>query len=113
MEHHNLVPYPIPKDKKPLYINEPWMIDESICRELGDKREPESEDDNIRIFIPWDKNKKAILRRLDDIIMRYGEANEGNESAFCMEVDRLISQIEIYDQIWFVRHMPKNRKHSN
>lgn len=30
MEHHSLDPYPIPKDKKPLYINEPWLIDKSL-----------------------------------------------------------------------------------
>lgn len=65
------------------------------------------------MYIPLDLNKKAILRRLDDIIMRYGEANEGNESDFSMDVDRLISQIEIYDQIWYVRHMPENRSHSS
>ena len=30
-----------------------------------------------------------------------------NESDFMFEVERLISQIEIYDQVWFVRHMPE------
>ena len=40
------------------------------------------------------------------------EANEENESDFMFEVERLISQIEIYDQVWFVRHMPEDRKHS-
>lgn len=27
MEHHDLDVWPIPKDKKPQYINEPWLID--------------------------------------------------------------------------------------
>ena len=27
MERHSLDPYPMPKDKTPLYINEPWLID--------------------------------------------------------------------------------------
>ena len=30
MEHHSLDPYPEPKDKSPLYINEPWLIDKSL-----------------------------------------------------------------------------------
>lgn len=29
-EHHKLDPYPVPKDKDVLYINEPWLIDKSI-----------------------------------------------------------------------------------
>jgi hypothetical protein len=24
MEHHNLDPYPEPREKAPLYVNEPW-----------------------------------------------------------------------------------------
>lgn len=60
--------------------------------------------------MPIDLNRKAILRRLNDIIMRYDEANEENESDSMFEVERLISQIEIYDQVWFARHMPKDRK---
>ena len=27
MERHKLDPYPIPRDKEPLYVNEPWIID--------------------------------------------------------------------------------------
>lgn len=26
MKHHRLDPYLIPKDKTPLYVNEPWLI---------------------------------------------------------------------------------------
>ena len=28
------------------------------------------------------------------------------------DVEMLISQIEIYDQIWYVRHIPQNGEHS-
>lgn len=56
---------------------------------------------------PMDLNKKAIMRRLWRIICHYGEANKDNESDFRMDVDMLISQIEIYDQRWYVRHKPK------
>lgn len=112
MTHHNLDPYPIPKDKLPLYINEPWLIDKSLS-ESHPRIELDKEDDNVRIYIPMDLNKDAILRRLDRIIADFGEANEDNESEFRLAVDMLIYQIEIYDQVWYVRHVPGIGEHSN
>ena len=103
LEHHDLDVYPVPKEKKPLYVNEPWMLDDSNYEFSWGKREPENEDDNIRIYVPLDINRRAILRRLDRLIMRYGEANEKNETDFCFDVNMLLSQVEIYDQIWYVR----------
>jgi hypothetical protein len=104
-EHHDLDIHPIPKEKTPLFINEPWLIDDSNYELSWGKKEPEKADDNIRVYVPLDINKQAILRRLDRIIARYGEVNEGNELAFSFDVAMLISQVEIYDQIWYVRHM--------
>ena len=46
------------------------------------------------------------------MIAQYGEATEENESEFSMDVDAIISQIEIYDQVWYVRHMPEDGGHS-
>lgn len=106
MNHHQLDPYPIPKEKAPLYINEPWLSDKSLLGYPGNK-EPDLNDDNVRIYIPLDLNREAILRRLDMVIYHYGEANEGNEVEFGIDVDMLIAQIEIYDQVWYVRHMPE------
>lgn len=91
MEHHRLDPYPIPKDKTPLCINEPWLIDKSLL-EYPPRREPDDKEDNVRIYVPMDLNRVAILRRLDRVIARYGEATEE----------------KIYDQVWFVRHMSDN-----
>lgn len=105
LEHHDLDPYPIPKEKQPLYVNEPWLIDDSICEYSERNKNPENEKDNIRIYVPLDINRQAVLRRLDRIIARYGEASEANESDFSLEVERLFSQVEIYDQIWHIRHM--------
>lgn len=102
-----------PKRKKPLYINEPWLIDDSYVWEVqGKSVDPDPEEDNIRVYIPLDLNSKAILRRLHTMIAKYGEANERNESDFSQDVHRLISQIEIYDQIWYMRHMPEKGAHS-
>ena len=116
MEHHDLDIYPIPREKMPMYINEPWLIDKSI-RERAQlvtdfRKTPDENRDNIRIYVPLDLNKDAILRRLDSIIFHYGEANEANEFNFAQDVEMLISQIEIYDQTWFVRHIPESRVHS-
>lgn len=112
MEYHRLDPYPNPKDKTPLYIDEPWLIDNSIMEIRLDASEPEQQEDNVRVYIPLDINRKAVLRRLQMTIARYGEANEENESDFKMDIEALISQVEIYDQIWYVRHMPPESKHS-
>ena len=56
--------------------------------------------------------EQTHLRRLDWTIVRYGEANEANETDFCFDVEMLISQVEIYGQIWYVRHMPAEGAHS-
>ena len=59
-----------------------------------------------------DLNQRAILRWLDRVIEQYGEATEENEMEFGMDVGMIISQLEIYDQMWFIRHMPEEREHS-
>ena len=112
MEHHDLDPYPIPKDETPLFINEPWLIDKYLFDYSERIKEPEAAEDNVRVYVPLDINREAILRRLRLLISQYQEANEDNEMHFSRDVDMLVSQIEIYDQIWYVRHMPKEGKHS-
>ncbi len=70
LKHHNLDPYPVLKDKAPLFVNEPWIIDDSNYELSWGSKEPENTDDNVRVYIPLDINKQAILRRLDWIIAR-------------------------------------------
>ena len=111
MEHHSLSPYPNPKDKSPLYVNEPWLVDKTIL-DIIPLKDTDGAEDNVRIYVPLDLNKAAILRRLDRIISQYGEASEDNEIEFSADVGMIISQIEIYDQICYVRHMPGDSKHS-
>ena len=100
MEHHTLDEFPIPKEKQPVFINEPWLIDRSLewIMETGYTAEPLSDEDNIRVYIPMDINKESILRRLRWIIQKYGAVSFWkNESDFSCDVDRLVAQIEIYD----------------
>ena len=111
MEHHDLDPYPVPKEKTPLYVNEPWLADVSLLDYFEFGLESNSED-NVRVYVPLDLNAKVILRRLDYVINRYGESTEKNEFHFSADVSMIISQLKIYDQIWYVRYMPKEGSHS-
>ena len=86
-----------------LYINEPDLADASINYYGCGNQKEESQADHIRVYVPLDLNADDILRRLRFLVCRYGEANERNEFYFYMDVGRLVSQIEIYDQVWFAR----------
>lgn len=109
MTHHKLDVYPVPREMAPLFINEPWLIDKTHAFFYGtcvnQPAAPEWETDNVRIYVPLDLNAEAILRRLDYIIAKYEETSEANEFHFGSEVRALVSQIEIYNQIWMVRNM--------
>ena len=107
MEHHNLDIYPNPREKSPLYVNEPWIIDCSV--EMQDYG-PDPASDNIRIYVPLDLNREVILRRLRYIKSKYGDVTWRNESDFSVETALLIHQIEIYDQVHYVRNPPKTPK---
>ena len=99
--HHTLDTKPVPE--KVLFINESDLADASIYYSGGEKSEDESQADHVRVYVPLDLSADAILRRLRFLVCRYEEANERNEFDFSMDVGRLVSQIEIYDQVWFAR----------
>ena len=80
----------------------------SSCEE----KYPDKEKDNIRAYVPLDLNHSAILRRLEAVIDRYGEANEENEMDFSIDVEGILSQVEIYEQIWYVREYQETMRHS-
>ena len=107
MEHHNLDIYPDPRDKTPLYINEPWLVDEPMY-----ERTVQQPEDSIRVYVPLDLSKESILRRLLYVKQKYGDVDWRNESYISSEVAQLIHQIEIYDQVHFVRNMPGVKGHS-
>lgn len=109
--HHTLDVYPIPREKEPMFINEPWLIDKTLL-ESCEEENPDKEKDNIRVYVPLDINHSAILRRLEAVIDRYGEANEENEMDFSIDVEGILSQVEIYDQIWYVREYQETMRHS-
>ena len=114
MEHHTLDEFPIPKEKQPIFINEPWLIDRSLewIMETGVFAEPLPNEDNIRVYIPMDISKESIMRRLYWIIRKYGRVvTWKNETNFSCDVYSLVSQIEIYDQYWLSHGAPSDGKH--
>lgn len=103
--HHRIDPKPVPEQVS--YINEPWIVDSTKMPMQEGKFKPEElidqSPDNVRVYVPLDISHSAVMRRLHAVIQKYGEANEENEFSFEAEVCMLISQIEIYDQIHYVR----------
>ncbi len=103
--HHRIDPKPVPEQVS--YINEPWIADGTRMPLQEGKFEPEElidkSPDNVCVYIPLDISHPAVMRRLYAVIQRYGEANEENEFAFEADVCRLVTQVEIYDQIHYVR----------
>ena len=63
-------------------------------------------------MIPIDINKSSVIRRLKTTINRYDEANEENGMLFSTDAENIKSLIEIYDQAWYIRHIPNSGKHS-
>lgn len=110
--HHELDIDPLINTKNAIFVNEPWIADKSMLYMESENKEPDSEEDNIRVFVPIDLNHKAIMRRLHCIIDFYEEANERNEINFSSDVEALKAQIEIYDQIFRARNIPDGSKHS-
>lgn len=106
-DHHPLDVWPLPREQKPMFINEPWLVDESIylesAKQMMAAREPEDEEDNRRVYVPIDLNKAAFLRRLEHALEKIGDITWRNESNVRSEVRTILAQIEIYDQLWFVR----------
>ncbi len=108
--HHKLDVFPVPE--RALYINETDIADITAYDVPDDNKyrtEEEwqtkefSQEDNVRIYVPLDLNKSAILRRLWRIGYQLGDPTEYNELAYWEEVQRIISQLEIYDQVWCTR----------
>ena len=103
MLHHSIDIEPVPRGKGARFVNEPWLVDVSFEAMEKWSAEPEDEPDNVRIYVPVDLNAEAIQRRLRYLVYRYGEATEKNESEYRADVNRLVSQLEIYNQIWLTR----------
>ena len=59
----------------------------------------------MRIYVPIDLNADYIINRLNYMFYSIGEPSYKNEITLSTEVNKLISQLEIYDQVWTVRDL--------
>ena len=75
--HHTLDIHPIPE--KVLYINEPQLADQTLLNGEHPHNLENHPNDNIRVYVPLDLSRDAILRRLQDIYDRYGYLTEASE----------------------------------
>ncbi len=104
---------PSPQNVTPTYVDEPWLIDKSMMEDYtNEMAKTLAGEDNIRVYIPLDINRRAIRRRLNAIISHYGEISERNEFAFSADVDMILSQMELYDKILCERGALKIGNHS-
>ena len=101
-----------PTDSKPLYLDEEWLIDPYFNDALDELFKPKVQDDLVKVLIPLNLSQYTILRRLDNIIDDFGAASEDNEYDYSSAVDRIVYQLEVYDEIWRDRLSLEEGKHS-
>ena len=106
--HYNLT-YAPSSNAKPLYLDEQWLIDDTYYEFKN--LNPQDKSDNVQVFIPLNLNKDQILRRLDRVISEFGAASERNEFAYRRAVEKILTQLEIFDQIWCERMSIEDGKH--
>lgn len=93
--HHNLDIHPIPEGKV-LFVNEPSLSD-------ANQEDEVLRSDAIRVYIPLDLTPDMIMNRFYEVFKMLGPVREQNELYYKLEVDRIIKQLEIYDQIRVIR----------
>lgn len=112
--HHNLDIHPIPE--KVLYINELEIADTACYYDTKEQHQKALAgktringgvlpDDNVRIYVPLDLNAQQILNRLQQIYRVMESPDDMNEMEFSYQVGKIISQLEIYDQVWVARDL--------
>lgn len=63
--------------------------------------------DHVRVYVPLDLSKDCILAYFRAVLACFGRADERNESNFSCSIEQVLTRLEIYDQVWFVREMSK------
>ncbi len=111
--HHKLDIHPIPTDV--LYVNElslagkaPYETKQDMDKALTGRTKSNGgilPDDNVRIYVPMDLNAAIIMWQLYSLHSTLGYSTEKNESSYCSGVGKVISQLEIYDQVWAARNL--------
>lgn len=110
---HKLDIDPLPTDV--LYVNELSLAGEALYETKQDMDKALTgrtksnggilPDDNVRIYVPMDLNADIIRWQPYSLHSTLGYPTERNESAYCSGVGQVISQLEIYDQVWAARSL--------
>ena len=112
--HHDLDIHPIPE--KVLYINELGIADKAFYYNTEEQHQKALTgrtrtnggilpDDNVRVYVPLDLNAAQILNRLQQIYQIMESPDDTNELEVSYQVGKIISQLEIYDQVWVARDL--------
>jgi hypothetical protein len=111
--HHKLGIHPFPTDV--LYVNElslagktPYETKQDMDKALIGRKKLNGgilPDDNVRIYVPMDLNVDIIMWQLYSLHSTLGYSTERNESVYCSGGGKVISQLEIYDQVWAARNL--------
>lgn len=89
----------------PMFINAPELSDRVYP---GDDYPVSEQSDMIQVYVPLDISAQLITIRLYEIYDRLGYPTESNEFDYWYEIGRLITQLEIYDQVMIKRGEPIN-----
>lgn len=108
---HKIDTHPIPEEV--FYVNELSLAGKVPYETVQDMEEAATgkrvmdggilPDDNVRIYVPMDLNADAIMSQLHLLFSSHGYPTESNESAYSSGVGKIITQLEIYDQVWSAR----------
>ena len=111
--HHKLDIQPVPE--RVLYINEMDFLspdfygtDAEYEKALTGIRQSEGgilPDDNVRIYAPMDLNSDYIIQRLHMLEAALGDPDEPNESWYLTGMQKVMVQLEVYDQVWAARDL--------
>ena len=112
--NHDLDIHPIPE--KVLYINELGIADMAFYYNTEEQHQKVLTgrtrtnggilpDDNVRVYVPLDLNAAQILNRLQQIYQIMESPDDTNELEVSYQVGKIISQLEIYDQVWVARDL--------
>lgn len=102
--------HPIPE--KVLYINMRWIFGTKLLWVKRTKKAASGKtiaqggilpDDNVRIYVLMDLNADKIMWRLYRIYMVLDDPDYHNETEFSTAVGIIVTQLEIYDQVWVAR----------
>lgn len=91
-------------------VNEPDLLDSNIfCR----NEEGTDTEESIWIYVPLELGTDNIMHRLRTIRRKYEFIDWRNEFFCSHEVDKVIIQLEIYDQIWARRESSLGKRNGH